>query len=120
MSGDDRSQGHPRLARESGGLTVNEDKKFYVYILASRRNGTFYVGMTLDLFRRIWEHKNDVVEGFTKKYGIKNLVYYEVYDSAENAIRREKRLKRWTRKSKMEEIEKMNPQWKDLYETLGA
>ncbi len=94
------------------------DKQFYVYILATKRNGTFYIGVTSDLVKRIGEHKNEVAEGFTKKHGIKTLVYYEVFGDAENAIRREKRLKKWSRASKMKAIEEMNPEWDDLYETI--
>ena len=93
---------------------------YYVYILAKARNSTFYVGVTNNLPKRIWEHKNDVVDGFTKKYGIHQLVYYELHDSIENAIRREKSMKRWKRGMKMEAIEKMNPDWKDLYDDLNA
>lgn len=93
-------------------------KQFYVYILATARNGTFYVGVTSDLVKRIWEHKNDVVEGFTKRHGIKTLVYYEVFGDPENAIKREKRLKKWTRASKMQAIEEMNPEWEDLYDQI--
>lgn len=85
-------------------------KQFYVYIMAKARNSTFYVGVTSDLVRRVWEHKQGVAEGFTKKYDIKRLVYYEVFDAPEQAIRREKRLKKWTRASKMKAIEEMNPQ----------
>lgn len=94
------------------------DKQFYVYILASGINGTFYVGVTSDLVKRVWQHKNEVVESFTKKYGVKTLVYYEVFADAENAIRREKRLKKWSRESKLQAIEEMNPEWRDLYEGL--
>ncbi len=94
------------------------DKRFFVYILATERNGTFYVGFTSDLAKRIWEHKNELTDGFTKKYGIKTLVYYEIFDDPENAIRREKRLKKWNRTWKMAAIEKMNPDWKDLYEEI--
>lgn len=94
------------------------EKKYYVYILATKANGTFYVGVTSSLAKRIWEHKNEVADGFTKEHGIKNLVYYETYDDPENAIRREKRLKKWPRLWKMKVIEKMNPDWKDLYETI--
>jgi putative endonuclease len=94
------------------------EKKFYVYILAKARNSTFYVGVTSDLPKRIWEHKNNVAEGFTKKYGIKTLVYYEIYCDPHTAIEREKRLKKWNRPWKMRLIEKMNPEWKDLYETI--
>lgn len=94
------------------------EKKFYVYIMAKARNSTFYVGITSDLLKRIAEHKNEIHDGFTKKYGIKTLVYYEIFDDAGNAIRREKRLKKWNRTWKMRIIEQMNPEWKDLYETI--
>ncbi|TAL36410.1 MAG: GIY-YIG nuclease family protein [Alphaproteobacteria bacterium] len=94
------------------------EKQFYVYILAKDRNGTFYVGVTSDLVKRVWEHKNEVADGFTKKYGIKMLVYYEVFADPENAIRREKRLKKWTRASKLKAIQEMNPEWGDLYEQI--
>ena len=96
------------------------DKKFFVYILAKERNGTFYVGVTSDIVKRVWEHKNEVTGGFTKKYCVKTLVYYEVFNDAENAIKREKRLKKWSRVSKMKAIEEMNPEWKDLYETISG
>ncbi len=94
------------------------EKKFYVYIMAKGRNSTFYVGMTSNLQKRVWEHKNDVANGFTKKYEIKNLVYYEIFDDPENAIKREKRLKKWTRTWKMKTIEELNPDWKDLYDDI--
>jgi putative endonuclease len=94
------------------------EKRFYVYILAKGRNRTFYVGVTSDLKKRIWEHKNEVAEGFTKEHGIKTLVYYEIFEDAENAIKREKRLKKWTRVWKMQAIEKMNPDWDDLYNSI--
>ena len=97
-----------------------QERKFYVYILAKARNSTFYVGMTSDLPKRIWQHKNEVADGFTKDYGIKTLVYYEIFDNSENAIKREKRLKKWPREWKMKLIEQMNPNWNDLYETLNA
>ena len=93
-------------------------KYYYVYILAKARNSTFYVGMTSDLKKRVWEHKKEVVDGYTRKYGVKSLVYYEIFDDPENAIRREKRLKRWNRTQKMRAIEEMNPDWKDLYDTI--
>ena len=95
-------------------------KQFYVYIMARGRNSTFYVGITSDLPKRVWEHKNKAADGFTKKYDIAHLVYYETYDDAENAIRREKRLKKWNRTWKMRVIEEMNPEWNDLYETICA
>ncbi len=82
-----------------------EEKLFYVYILAKKRNGTFYTGVTSDLPKRIWEHKNEVVDGYTKKYGVKNLVYYEIHRSAEIAFQREKRLKKWNRLWKMRIID---------------
>jgi len=90
--------------------------QYFVYILASQRNGTLYIGMTNDLIRRIYQHKNDLVEGFTKKYGIHRLVWYEVADTPLAAITREKQLKKWNRAWKLRLIEEMNPEWKDLYE----
>jgi putative endonuclease len=86
-----------------------------VYILASDKNGTLYLGVTSDLIKRVWEHKNDVVPGFTKRYGVHDLVWYELHDSMESAIAREKTIKEWKRHWKLELIERMNPQWKDLY-----
>ena len=94
------------------------DKSYYVYILASHRNGTLYIGVTSDLIKRTWEHKNKAVEGFTKRYGVDNLVYFEQFNDSENAIKREKRLKKYNRKWKLELIEKENPGWRDLYEEL--
>ena len=94
------------------------EKSYYIYILASRRNGTLYIGVTSDLIKRVWQHKNKFVEGFTEKYGVDKLVYYEQIEDAENALRREKRLKKYNRKWKMDIIEKLNPDWKDLYEEL--
>lgn len=96
------------------------EKRFYVYILAKARNSTFYVGVTSDLPKRIWEHKAGAVEGFSKKYGIKMLVYYEIFEDAECAIKREKRLKKWPREWKMRVIEQMNPDWRDLYDMVCA
>ncbi len=89
-----------------------------VYILASRRNGTLYVGVTSSLKKRIWEHKNDVVEGFTKRYGIHTLAWYQLHSNMESAITREKNIKEWKRQWKLELIERMNPDWRDLYEDL--
>ena len=94
------------------------DDKFYVYIMATGRNGTFYTGFTSDLVKRVWEHKNAETQGFTKKYEVTNLVYYEIFDNAESAILREKRLKKWNRTWKMRVIENMNPEWKDLYDDI--
>ena len=93
---------------------------YYVYILASQRNGTLYVGVTSDLPLRVAQHKEEVVEGFTKKYAVHRLVYYEVYNDISEAIRREKRLKRWERAWKIALIEEKNPQWKDLYGEICA
>lgn len=89
-----------------------------VYILASRRNGTLYVGVTSDLIKRIWEHKSDVVEGFTKRYVIHTLVWYEPHETMISAIAREKAIKEWKRKWKLDLIERDNPQWRDLYDEL--
>jgi putative endonuclease len=94
------------------------DKTYYVYIMAKARNSTFYVGMTSDLSKRIFEHINEAADGFTKKHGIKALVYYETFEDPENAITREKRLKKWNRTWKMRLIEERNPDWKDLYEEI--
>jgi putative endonuclease len=95
-----------------------KDKNYYVYILASKRNGTLYTGVTSDLKKRVFEHKNNLVEGFTKKYAVHDLVYYEQTQDVLSAIEREKRLKKWNRKWKLELIEKMNPDWKDLFNDL--
>ena len=95
-----------------------EMKSYYVYILASKRNGTLYIGITNDLVRRVYEHKHDISEGFTKKYRIHNLVYYEEYEDVYRAIEREKQMKKWKRKWKIELIEKHNLPWKDLYEQI--
>ena len=91
---------------------------YYVYILASRRNGTLYVGVTNNLKKRIYEHKNDLMEGFTKKYGVHMLVYFEQTTDVYSAIQHEKRIKAWKRKWKLELIEKNNHDWKDLYDSL--
>jgi len=89
-----------------------------VYILASKRNGTLYTGVTSDLVQRVWQHREGILGGFTKKYGVKRLVYYEVYGDAENAIAGEKRIKKWRRAWKVRMIEKGNPEWKDLYDEI--
>ena len=94
------------------------NKQPAVYILASKRNGTLYIGVTSDLVKRIWEHKNSMVEGFTKRYNVHRLVWYELHGSMESAIIREKRLKDWKRKWKLELIESNNPNWQDLYHTI--
>ena len=89
-----------------------------VYILASGKNGTLYIGVTSDLIKRVWEHKNDVVEGFTKRYRVHTLVWFEVHESMESAIAREKAIKYWKRRWKLELIEKSNGDWRDLYPDL--
>ena len=93
-------------------------KSYYVYILANKRNGTLYIGVTNGLIRRVYEHKTGLIDGFTKKYNVHQLVYYERFDDVKSAIKHEKRLKKWNRKWKLELIEKDNPEWKDLYEDL--
>ena len=89
-----------------------------VYILASKRNGTLYIGATSNLVKRVWEHKNNVVEGFTKRYHVHRLVWYELHQTMESAIRREKQLKNWQRKWKLNLIEGFNSTWQDLYEQI--
>jgi putative endonuclease len=90
-----------------------------VYILASKRNGTLYIGVTSELAKRVWQHKNDVVDGFTKRYSVHQLVWYELHETMESAIKREKTLKNWKRIWKLELIETSNPGWQDLYETIA-
>ena len=86
--------------------------------MASKRNGTLYIGVTNNLIRRVYEHKNNLIKGFTSKYGVHRLVYFESTSEVESAILREKQLKKWKREWKLELIEKINPEWKDLYEEL--
>lgn len=93
-------------------------KQAAVYILASKRNGTLYIGVTSDLSKRVWEHKNDAVEGFTKRYGVHRLVYYELHEDMVSAIAREKQIKKWNRVWKLELIEEDNPDWLDLWEGI--
>ncbi len=92
--------------------------QYYVYILASKRNGTLYTGVTNDLVKRVYEHKNDLSDGFSKKYGVHQLVYFEQTGDVNSAIAREKQLKNWHRQWKLELIEEKNPEWKDLYQEL--
>jgi putative endonuclease len=92
---------------------------FFVYILASRRNGTLYAGITDDLVRRIWQHRNGVIPGFTEKYGVKMLVWYELHESREAALTRERQIKKWNRKWKLQTIEQMNPAWRDLWDDIA-
>ncbi len=91
------------------------DKQFFVYILASRKNGTLYIGVTSDIIKRVYEHKNNLAPGFTEKYRIHELVFYETFENIQEAIKREKQLKKWERRWKLELIEKKNPEWRDLY-----
>ena len=90
----------------------------YVYILASQKNGTLYVGVTADLLKRVYEHKTKLADGFTKRYGVSRLVYYEVFDQMITAIEREKQLKRWHRDWKINLVESKNKNWDDLYSSL--
>ncbi|KKS83714.1 MAG: GIY-YIG catalytic domain protein [Candidatus Gottesmanbacteria bacterium GW2011_GWA1_43_11] len=94
------------------------NKQYYVYILASKKYGTLYIGVTNDLIRRIYEHKHHLVKGFTQKYDVTLLVYYEVFYSIEEALVREKQMKTWKRDWKINRIEGVNPEWNDLYSKL--
>ncbi|MGE4064943.1 MAG: GIY-YIG nuclease family protein [Rhodospirillaceae bacterium] len=94
-------------------------KQFYVYILASKRNGTLYVGVTSELMQRMYQHRTGAVEGFTKTYGVHLLVYFEVFEDSSSAIAREKLIKHWPRKKKLQVIEAQNPLWRDLYGSLA-
>ena len=96
-----------------------EQKYYYVYIMASARNGTLYTGVTSDLPQRIYEHKNKILPGFTRRYGVDMLVYFERFTDIHDAIRREKRIKDWKRNWKKDLIEKTNPRWRDLYDDLN-
>ena len=93
----------------------NIKNQYYIYILANKRNGTLYIGVTSNLIKRVYEHKNNIIEGFTNKYNIHKLVYYEITSDIESAIRREKQLKKWNREWKLNLIENSNPEWRDLY-----
>ncbi len=92
---------------------------FYVYILASRRNGTLYIGMTDDLSRRVYQHRTGEIAGFTRRYGVKLLVWYDVSDTRSAAFARERQMKEWQRAWKIDLIQRSNPNWSDLYETLN-
>lgn len=96
------------------------EKRGYIYIVANGKNGTIYTGVTSNLPQRIYQHRHHLLEGFTKKYDVTQLVYYEVHPDINHAIRREKRLKKYTRKAKLVLVEKNNPEWQDLYEQLGG
>jgi putative endonuclease len=120
MHGESDAKRHPRPACRQAGLYLGSRKmnQYYVYILASKRNGTLYVGVTNDLIKRVWEHKSKLVEGFTKKYRVNKLVYYEECSDIKKAILREKKIKAWKRAWKLELIEKLNPNWNDIYSDL--
>lgn len=90
-----------------------------VYILASERNGTLYIGVTSDLVKRVWAHKNNLVEGFTKRYNVHHLVWYELHESMNSSIEREKKMKEWKRAWKIKLIEENNPNWNDLYDSIA-
>ena len=94
------------------------DKQPCVYILASQRNGTIYIGVTSDLIKRIYQHRENLIEGFTKRYNVHLLVWYEIHETMESAILREKQLKNWSRSAKLRLIEKQNPNWTDLWLNL--
>lgn len=94
------------------------EKGGFVYIMANRRNGTIYIGVTSNLIKRVWEHREGAADGFTKKYGCKMLVWYQKFDDIEDAIKREKQMKEWKRLWKLREIEEMNPDWNDLFESV--
>jgi putative endonuclease len=95
-----------------------EEKKGYVYLLASRKEGALYIGVTSNLIKRVWEHREGMVQGHTAQFNIKHLVYFEIFDRMEEAITREKQLKKWKRGWKIELIEKHNPNWYDLFEEI--
>lgn len=94
------------------------NKQFHTYILASKRNGTLYTGVTSNLPQRTWQHKNDQIDAFCNKYNVKQLVYFEEHNTAESAITREKQIKKWNRAWKLKLIEENNPQWNDLYDLI--
>jgi len=97
---------------------LHVDKAFYVYLLASKRNGTLYVGVTSELAQRVWQHKEGLAEGFSKEHSVKMLVWFEQHETAESAITREKQIKKWNRAWKIELIEAQNPYWNDLYDEI--
>lgn len=115
---DPRLRGGHRVERFRPIRQLEAVKPFFVYILASKRNGTLYTGSTDDLTKRVWEHKEKVREGFTSKHGVDRLVWYEAHDTREAALRRERQIKKWNRAWKLRLVNEMNPDWKDLFETL--
>ena len=106
------------LIHRRSGAGRNPERRPYVYLLASSRNGTLYVGVTSNLTQRVWQHKGELSQGFTQRYGVHTLVWYEGHDTMESAIAREKAIKGWKRAWKIALIEKSNAQWRDLYEEL--
>ena len=106
------------LAWADVGACYDPRMAFYVYIMASQRNGTLYIGVTNDLVRRVYEHREGMIDGFTKRHGLKTLLFFEPHDSIEAAIQREKSLKRWNRKWKLDLIESDNPTWRDLWDEI--
>jgi putative endonuclease len=105
-----RRSGNPEVY-----INTMSSRQYYVYLLASKRNGTLYIGVTSNLVKRVHEHKNNLVEGFTKKYNVHHLVYFETTEDINSAITREKQMKKWKRAWKIELYEKSNPKWRDLY-----
>lgn len=101
------------------GVRSVEVKPGYVYIMASKRNGTLYIGVTSELVQRVWQHRNGVVPGFTRRYGCKSLVWYEAHDDIQDARLRELQMKKWKRKWKLREIEALNPDWRDLWDDIA-
>jgi putative endonuclease len=110
----------PAKAGTQGWRRAVEEKRPCVYILASKRNGTLYVGVTSNIVRRVWEHRSEAVSGFTRQYKVYVLVFAEFHETMESAILREKQIKRWKRGWKLELIERDNPQWHDLYDALAS
>lgn len=114
------SQGRQKLERKDDKKIekIMFEKQPAIYILASKRNGTLYIGVTSDLVKRIWEHKNNFIEGFSKKYSVHYLVYFELCEDMYSAITREKNIKKWKREWKIKLIESVNPYWRDLYNEI--
>jgi putative endonuclease len=109
----------PGLTRQSI-VQLTSSVAYYVYILASQPNGTLYIGVTNDLIRRVYEHREGLADGFTKRHGVKDLVYYEIHDRVEQAIQREKNMKHWSRAWKINLIERENPLWTDLWSSIAS
>jgi len=109
---------HTPVSFPRSGNPVFFMKQYYVYILASKKNGTLYIGVTSDLVKRIYEHKQKFIDGFTKEYNVHDLVYYEQHNEIKEAILREKQMKKWNRKWKIRLIEENNPEWKDLHDEI--